>query len=45
MAFEEHYRSVRTAQGLEVEDMWYERPCAYFTNHAAITAHGLFRRP
>lgn len=39
MAFEEHYRSVRLAQGLEVEDMWYERPCGYFTNHAAITAH------
>jgi len=39
MAFEEHYRTIRVKQGLEVEQMWFERPCFYFNNHTAITAH------
>jgi fumarylacetoacetate (FAA) hydrolase len=39
MAFEQHYRNIREKQGLEVEPMWFERPCFYFNNHNEITAH------
>jgi len=36
MAFENHYVDTRLALGLKVEPVFYQQPCFYFTNPAAI---------
>jgi len=36
MAFENHYVDTRNGLGLKVEPVFYEQPCFYFTNPAAI---------
>lgn len=35
MTFENHYINTRTGLGLEVDPLFYEQPCFYFTNPAA----------
>jgi len=36
MAFEEHVVTASAAIGLEVDPLWYEQPCFYFTNPASL---------
>ncbi|MGH2936584.1 MAG: fumarylacetoacetate hydrolase family protein [Solirubrobacterales bacterium] len=36
MAFDNHYKDTREGLGLEVEPVFYEQPCFYFSNPAAI---------
>jgi 2-keto-4-pentenoate hydratase/2-oxohepta-3-ene-1,7-dioic acid hydratase in catechol pathway len=36
MAFEDHYVATRRGLGLRVEPVFYEQPCFYFSNPAAI---------
>ncbi len=38
MSFADHYVDTREAAGLAVEPLFYEQPCFYFSNPAAITA-------
>jgi fumarylacetoacetate (FAA) hydrolase len=40
MAFEEHVANARRLRGADVPKEWYETPVFYFSNPAAIFAHG-----